>query len=191
MIELPKVDGGWRTVLLDPPWAYSQDLGRKKTRGGAVKHYPTMKVGEIQALPVPEILAEDAQVWLWSTNSHLPDAFDILKAWKLRYITTATWVKKKIGLGYWIRGRTEHCLLAVKGNPREKFNGPHGATGTSWSTFIYEEDEGPVLYADITKHSRKPYQSYELIEATGSEPRLELFARPPARDGWAVWGNEV
>jgi hypothetical protein len=34
-------------------------------------------------------------------------------------------------------------------------------------------------------------RSYELIEAVSENPRIELFARPPLRDGWEAWGNEV
>ena len=28
-----------------------------------------------------------------------------------------TWTKHKIGMGDWLRGKTEHCLMCVKGKP--------------------------------------------------------------------------
>ena len=52
----------------------------------------TKRVGEIQRLiqqcpwteiteiPVLELTAEDAILWLWTTNTHLPDAVEIVKA---------------------------------------------------------------------------------------------------------------
>ena len=133
--------------MVDPAWKYKQKLTAEKTRGGAEKHYQTMTIEEIMALPVGEISAHDCQLWCWTTNTFLHDAFHIIERWGFEYKVTITWVKGhieanrfvlKFGLGYWARGATEHLLLAVKGNPREKFNGPNGATGLNYSTVILE-----------------------------------------------------
>ena len=148
-------------------------------RGGL--KYPTMSVPDIQALPVKEWADTDCQLWLWTTNSHLHEALHTVDAWGFRYITTCTWVKTRMGLGYWLRGKTEHLLLGVKGNPRSKFIGPHGSSGYDWSTF---------MHAAPTGHSRKPRCSYEMVESLSEEPRLELFGREQ-RSGWTVWGDEV
>ncbi|XWX03228.1 MT-A70 family methyltransferase [Aggregatilineales bacterium SYSU G02658] len=40
------------------------------------------------------------------------------------------------------------------------------------------------------EHSRKPDETYQLIEACSPGPYLELFARGQ-RPGWVQWGNEV
>ena len=41
------------------------------------------------------------------------------------------------------------------------------------------------------RHSEKPVQAYEIIEAMFPDlPKLELFCRSP-RQGWAAWGNEA
>ena len=48
-----------------------------------------------------------------------------------------------------------------------------------------------VISIERTKHSVKPNEFYDIIEAlyvTGR--RLELFART-ARAGWTAWGNEA
>jgi len=48
-----------------------------------------------------------------------------------------------------------------------------------------------VIDAPIGKHSEKPVQFYELIEAYfPTLPKIELNARR-ARDGWELWGNEA
>lgn len=169
----------YQTILADPPWPYRQKLNSSTTRGGL--KYPTMTMSEIMALPVRQWMADDCQCWLWSTNAHLHDAFHVLEAWGLRYITMATWVKTKMGLGYWLRGKTEHLLLGVKGSPRKKFIGIHGESGYDWSTFMYAAPHG---------HSEKPGCAYDMIEALSEGPRLELFARKH-RFGWETWGDEL
>lgn len=169
----------YRTILADPPWPYRQKLNRPTTRGGL--KYPTMTVEEIASLPIQEWADTDCQCWLWTTNAHLHDAFHVLEAWHFRYVTACTWVKTKMGLGYWLRGKTEHLLLGVKGNPRSKFIGVHGESGYDWSTFIYAPPHG---------HSKKPDCSYDMIEELSEEPRLELFARV-FRLGWECRGDEL
>jgi len=169
----------YRTILADPPYPYRQKLNRPTTRGGL--KYPTMTIDEIMKIPVREWADKDCQCWLWTTNSHLHDAFHILEAWGFMYVTTATWVKTKMGLGYWLRGKTEHLLLGRRGSPRSKFIGPHGSSGYDWSTFIYAPPRG---------HSEKPQCAYDMIESLSEEPRLELFGRK-RRFGWETWGDEV
>lgn len=187
MIEIPRIEGGYRTILADPAWPYKQKLISGKARGGAEKHYEVMTIDDIQNLPVGSVAAKDCQLWLWTTNTHLHSAFHAIEHWGFTFKTCCTWVKGHVegnrfviqfGLGYWMRGATEHLLLAVKGNPREKFNGPNGATGLNYST---------VIFAERGEHSAKPEASYRMIEAMGEEPRLELFARK-RREGWTQWG---
>ena len=42
------------TIYADPPWRFRN----RATRGAAEKHYPTMSLAEIAALPVPALTAE-------------------------------------------------------------------------------------------------------------------------------------
>ena len=169
----------YKTILADPPWSYHQKLSSAKTRGGV--KYPTMTVEEIKRLPILDWSDKNCQCWLWATNTHLHEAFHVLEAWGFRYITMATWVKTTIGLGYWLRGKTEHLLLGVTGSPRSKFVGEHGESGYNWSTF---------MYAPRQVHSKKPDCSYLMIESLSEPPRLELFGRQ-YRLGWEVWGDEL
>ena len=166
----------------------------ENTGGGAEKHYSTMTVDEICQLPVREIAAPDCQLWLWTTNTHIFEVPKVLAAWGFTYKVKEVWVKNRLGLGYWLRGRTEDLILAVRGNPRGKMRGPNGATGFAWDTLIDEReiefDHAAVVLGPVREHSRKPDASYEMIEAMGESPRLEMFARRK-RDGWTVWGDEV
>ena len=48
-----------------------------------------------------------------------------------------------------------------------------------------------MIQAPAREHSRKPDESYTLIEQMfPTLPRIELFARS-TRPGWAAWGNEL
>jgi N6-adenosine-specific RNA methylase IME4 len=188
--ELPIVPGGFHCVLVDPPWRYSQALGREEngdtTRGGVP--YETMSEAEITALPVRDVVAEDCQLYLWCPNSFVEEAYRIARAWSFKPILPITWVKRRpggplqIGLGYHFRGASEQLLYAVRGHPRSKMTGPHGTTGKAWST---------VIEAPRREHSRKPDEAYVMIEDVSEPPRLEMFARPPHRANWTVWGAQA
>ena len=176
--------GPFGAIIADPPWPYEQRLGRGQavgdsTRGGLP--YESMTLEEIRALPVGQVAARDCALLLWTTNTHLPVAFSLLEGWGFTYKTTLTWVKDRIGLGYWLRGISEHALLAVKGNPRRKFTGPHGASGKAWST---------VIHAPRREHSQKPGEVWVMVEDLFDGPYLELFARHH-RQRWLAWGDQV
>jgi len=169
----------FRTIVIDPPWRYNQRLAAPSSRGGIT--YSTLTIEQLKTLPVKRLADDSCQLWLWTTNAHHHSAFHLLEAWGFEYKTTATWVKTQIGLGYWLRGQTEHVLLGVVGNPRAKMIGPHGATGMGYST---------VIMAPRRKHSQKPEAFYDMLDAISEPPRLEMFARR-LRLGWKAWGTEV
>ena len=167
-----------RTYLIDPPWP---ENGGGKIKRGADRHYKTMKVREI----APTILSctqynppEHAHLYLWTTNNFLPAALEVTKAIGFRYITMVTWAKDRSGLGQYFRGQTEHMLFAVRGK--------------GYNTKTERKDLSTLITAPRTKeHSRKPEESYELIEARSEGPYLEMFARGTARPGWDIWGHEA
>ena len=151
-------------IVADPPWEYAS---------GNSLPYPTMSLDKIRALPVGKLAEQDAILWLWTTNTHLRAAFEIAETWGFEYKTLLTWVKDRMGTGEWLRGQTEHCLLAARGKPVFI----HGSYTT-------------MLNAARREHSRKPEEFYSLVEATCPGSRLELFARQ-ARAGWQLFGNQT
>lgn len=116
---------------------------------------------EIGRIPIRDVLAPDGHVWMWCTNAHLAKAIDILRGWRLEYKTCRTWCKQRIGLGWWLRGQTEHMLWSVASDKLRKNPG-------RWST---------VFHAPIRSHSEKPDEFRDCIEALSPAPYLELFAR--------------
>jgi len=173
--------GTYRTILADPPWHYEQALAGQR---GELP-YESMTDADILALPVREAAAPDCLLLLWTTNSHLPLALRCVESWGFTYQVMATWGKvtadgkrPHIGLGYRLRGATEHLIWAERGKPW-KGRGPHGAAGHAWATLVL---------APRGEHSHKPETFYAMAEDVGAAPRLELFARAH-RGGWDTWGN--
>ena len=164
----------YQTILADPPWA---EIGAGKIKRGADRHYPV--VSDREMLNVIRSAscwrpAEDCHFWLWVTNNRLPLGLEIIKQLGFRYITNLVWVKDRIGIGQYLRGQHELCLLAVRGKtmPPPIRNVPS------------------VLHAERREHSAKPQQAYSIFERVSPPPRLEMFARRP-KDGWTSWGNEL
>ena len=112
--------------------------------------------------------------WFQSTRPKARSLLlEVAEAWGFEYKTALTWVKDRMGTGEWLRGQTEHCLLAARGKPVFI----HGSYTT-------------VLNAARREHSRKPDEFYTLVEAACPGSREELFARQ-ARAGWQTYGNET
>ena len=104
----PLPSGPFRVIVADPPWQYDT--------GGNLP-YPTMPLNEIKNMEIEEIAEDDAILWLWATNAHLRVAFEVVDAWGFEYRSLLTWVKDRMGTGDWLRGKTEHCLLAIRRDP--------------------------------------------------------------------------
>jgi N6-adenosine-specific RNA methylase IME4/ParB-like chromosome segregation protein Spo0J len=167
----PLPTGPFRVIVADPPWGYEKRSEDPTHRGACP--YPPLTTDEICALPVPGMAHDDCVLWLWATNAFLRDALRVLDAWGFQEKTVLTWVKDRLGVGDWLRGQTEHCLLAVRGKP--------ALTLTNQST---------VLDAPRGEHSAKPEAFHQLVESLCPGSKVELFVRIP-RPGWVQWGNEV
>lgn len=164
-------------ILADPEWRFepwSRETGLDRA---ADNHYPTSCTEVIAARAVASIAADDCALFLWATAPMLPHALVVMAAWGFDYRTHWVWAKDRLGTGYWNRNRHELLLLGVKGDV------PAPAPGTQWESLIA---------APVTRHSAKPEQFLEMIEAYfPTLPKIELNRRGPPRPGWDAWGNEV
>jgi N6-adenosine-specific RNA methylase IME4 len=174
---------GYGAIVIDPPWTYAMDkpqTGKADRKAGAGHFYPLMSHAEIAALPVSDLAAPNAHLYLWVTNPLMFEERDgwtplrMVESWGFTYKTLITWYKTgPTGLGYYFRGRTEHALFAVRGKA------PIPPT----------KREQNILLATNGKHSAKPESFYDLVERVSPAPRLEMFARRNRLD-WHTWGNE-
>lgn len=91
----------YSVIYADPPWRYE----RSKVQGAAEKHYPTMGIDELCALPVPELAAKDCALFLWATFPQLPEALRLICAWGFQYRTVAfVWLKRNRKSPSWFYG---------------------------------------------------------------------------------------
>jgi N6-adenosine-specific RNA methylase IME4 len=178
--------GGFPIIYADPPWAYSD----RNCNGAAEPHYRTMPLKEIAALPVADLAAPHAVMFMWATFPLIDQALAVGRAWGFSYKSIAfCWVKRYaksgdpfFGLGRWTRGNVEPCFLFTRGKPHRVHKGV---------SQLVETVEEEVLDAPIGRHSAKPVVVRErIIQLMGDLPAVELFAREPA-PGWECWGNEV
>jgi N6-adenosine-specific RNA methylase IME4 len=149
--------GPYRVAVCDVPWPYEPDDPQPAHRGAWP--FPTMSLLELCALGVGEIMHADSILWFWTTNFHLRDAFAVLEVWGFYETPTMlTWAKDRMGNGLWLRGQTEHAILAVRGKP-----------------LVTLINETTLLLAPVRGHSEKPREFYELVERLCPASR---YARP-------------
>lgn len=182
----------YSTIVADPPWQYDgggpvgtggrgADGVRAHPGAGAVDRYSLMSVADLCAMPVGDLAAADAHLYLWTTNAFMDEAYVIARAWGFRPKTILTWCKVhqddparvSMKTGYYFRGATEHALFCVRGSlPLQTSEGLPTA----------------YLWPRIGEHSRKPEAFCDLVEKASPGPYVELFSRRP-RLGWDSWGH--
>lgn len=159
-------------IVIDPPWQYTNKRIDDKTQKGVVP-YQDMTIDEIAAMPIPMLAAADCILWLWTTNAFIHEAYHLIEGWGFTQKTVLTWGKSQMGLGRWLRGKTEHCIMSVLGKPIVNL--------TNQTTFLYGRSR---------EHSRKPEKFYELVQKLCPGRKIELFARQE-RIGWDFFGDET
>ena len=116
--EIPNIEsipGKYNVIVVDPPWPYDGKYDPSHWMGRVASPYPQMSIEEIKQIKLPT--TDDCIVWLWTTNKYLHEAYHILDSWELEPKAVLTWVKDRMGVGYWLRNITEHCIMATKGRP--------------------------------------------------------------------------
>jgi len=181
--RLRELNGGaYSTLLIDPPWRFSNRTGKMAPEHRRLNRYQTLSFDEIAALPVPKMMAETAHCYLWCPNALIEFGLQTLRAWGFEYKTNIVWYKVRKdggpdgrGVGFYFRNVTELILFGVKGRMRTL------APGRRQTNIIVQRKR---------EHSRKPDELYQIIEECSPGPYLEMFARQQ-RPGWDVWGDEV
>ncbi len=171
----------YSVIYADPPWDYKGQLQHAGTgsqdTGGALRHYSTVALDDLKALPVSDIAANDCLLFMWATNPHLDQAIDLGKAWGFAWATVAfVWDKQRVNPGYYTMSQCELCLVFKRG----KIPTPRGARNVR-----------QLVQAPRTTHSTKPAEVRHRIDAMfPAMPKIELFARGTAPTGWHFWGTE-
>lgn len=171
-LEASAPEGEYHVIVLDPPWRYDGgELAHDQDGFRGVVDYPTMELDEIAAIELPT--ADDCVLWFWTTHRFMRHALDMLEAWGFEEKAVLTWVKDRMGIGRWLRSKSEFCVMAVKGSP------PVNLT-----------NQTTVLEAPLREHSRKPDEFYAMVEQLCVGRKLDYFSREK-REGWKQFGNDV
>jgi len=111
-----------------------------------------MSLEEIKELPVGDVTAVNAHLYLWVPNALLPEGLEVMQAWGFRYVSNIIWAKRRKdggpdgrGVGFYFRNVTEPILFGVKGSMRTL------APGRSTVNMIETRKR---------EHSRKPDEQY-------------------------------
>lgn len=183
--ELSKVAAGrsFGTILADPPWQFQNRTGKVAPEHRRLARYGTLTLDAIRALPVADLSAPTAHLYLWVPNALLPEGLSVMAAWGFTYKSNIVWHKIRKdggsdgrGVGFYFRNVTELLLF--------------GTRGRNARTLAPGRSQVNLLASRKREHSRKPDEIYPIIEACSPGPRLELFARG-ARAGWTVWGDQA
>lgn len=194
--ELPR--GHYGVIYADPPWHWKpwREYARNPDSHDAAfagdraveKHYGTMTMEEIAAMPVSQLAAADCVLFLWVTWPLLMRVNPIIEAWGFEYKTCGfDWMKADVStldlfpdaktaemkLGFWTRSNTEPCLLATRGSPKRLDAGVRMG-----------------IIEPARQHSRKPDCVHQRIQRLVAGPYLELFGRRRV-PGWDVFGNQI
>ena len=173
----------FHTVLADPPWQFQNRTGKMAQEHKRLSRYATMTLDDILALPLAGIVEDPAHLYLWVPNALLPEGLRVLAAWGFDYKSNIVWHKIRKdggpdgrGVGFYFRNTTELILFGVRGKNAR--------------TLAPGRRQVNIIKSRKREHSRKPDETYALIESCSPGPFLELFARG-SRAGWTTWGHQA
>ena len=69
-----------------------------------------MSLEEIKDLPIGDVTAANAHLYLWVPNALLPEGLEVMQAWGFRYVSNIIWAKRRKdggpdgrGVGFYFR----------------------------------------------------------------------------------------
>ena len=123
---LPKVAGGFSTILADPPWRFTNRTGKVAPEHRRLDRYSTMSMDAIKGLHVSKTAAEEcASVSLGAERAADRRSRRHARLGVFRYVSNIVWAKRRKdggpdgrGVGFYFRNVTELLLFGVKGSMR-------------------------------------------------------------------------
>ena len=184
------MDKKYQIIYADPPW---ETKYFKENREGQLSRrlpYTIMSDNQIIKLPIKNIVADDAILFLWCIDSRIPLLSMLMLGWGFDYKCIGfVWCKaarttngENATYGSYTRRSCEYCFIGTKGK-----------------YLVKSRNVDQFLSEPKSKHSKKPIEiKNRIIKLVGDLPRIELFARKEdllfdadGFEGWDVWGNEV
>lgn len=180
--DINEIQGEYDLILSDPPW-HIQKSKRKSRPNSSMSpiDYPTMNLNDIKEhlSIMTNHTSKDAILFLWTIESQLYNALTLLDelGWKKHVVMI--WSKGRgMAPAFSVRFTHEYLIYAYKGKFERPIKDMQGKFGT-------------VFTGTSHRHSEKPVETYEMIEAMyPNTKKIEMYARS-SRIGWDSFGNEV
>jgi N6-adenosine-specific RNA methylase IME4 len=119
---------------------FRETYGDKGKEKSLERRYDTMTLGQIKAIPVAALAADDCALLLWAVWPNLPAALEVIEARGFQYKTCGfCWVKPtpsgglRTGCGFHTRSNSEPCEVI-----KHARNLGFKLTGAELETDIYE-----------------------------------------------------
>jgi len=151
-----------------------------------------MEDSEIENLKIPQILEDDAIVFIWTTSPMMEKAIAIGKKWGLTFVNIfIVWKKlskngnkNKPCLGLYSRQQVEFLLMFKKGNVSQ--------FKKNYKYFSNSLEENEIYFSDESSiHSMKPPKVLKIIDNMFFNlKKLEIFSRKSTNMDWDFVGNE-
>ena len=155
------------TIYAEPPWPCELE-----PRPGSFFYRKAISRDVLAALPVRQLAAPWADVYLWAPDQLLQDAIQVLDAWGCTYTGSLVWIVPDIGADAGWGTVHQFLLLGVRcDSPSSKFR------PRSWllkARHLFGSDE-------------KPHSIKSIIEQVSPLPRLHLFNEVVSM-GWTSSG---
>jgi len=198
MMSADLLDGEqFDVIVADCPWKYQNFTDAKNGAASSAMTVQTEKF--LSSIPVAKWAAKDCALLSWFTWPKMMEGEcgRVMTAWGFKGVTAAPWVKTTpdkadlaTGIGFWFQSCSEPLTVWKRGNPTtERFP----------ILGLLHGDERQFYYPASRKHSRKPEDIYDWIEAkcgppgdgtNGTTRYLELFATRE-RPGWVCIGADL
>jgi N6-adenosine-specific RNA methylase IME4 len=173
---LPKK--AFAVIYADVPWPQA-GVWNEENGNDRAYPYPTMELDAIKALCAGNAspVLDDAVLFFWRTGNRTRHALDVVEAWGFEVITEIVWDKVHRGTGRWVIDCHEVLMICRRGSMPCPLPG-------SQPLSLYREAK--------TEHSAKPAWFRDMIDTMfPGLPKLELFGRGVAPEGWTFWGFEA
>jgi N6-adenosine-specific RNA methylase IME4 len=168
--QLP--EGKFRVLYVSPPWKNGSEP-IPSSDPEAAGYFPAVTAEELCDIPIGEICASSAALFLWAISELLPKAFEVMSAWGFEYRSIFTWAKGENAKGKTLYNNMnqEFLLVGEKGNCH-----PESENITSAFQHIPKNP----------KSAAKPDEFRKIIETLydATENKVELYARKECA-GWS------
>lgn len=159
----------YQVIYSDPPWKFENDKGK---RSCAANHYDTCAIDELKRIPVADIVADEAVMYMWATEYTQWHVEELMNAWgfTLNKKNRFVWVKTNKN-GEPIGARGVRCQIAkpvieylMVGTTRNDGKMP-------WADADGQRDKRrQLVYASVERiHSKKPVDFRRLIESINGD----------------------